>query len=76
MVFCSQTNPFLAVSTFILYDDGIMDESFRDNTDSLSFFEFNHYYDNRNGNSKDMQTVRAKDFFDTDWIAHHVAMVY
>jgi hypothetical protein len=76
MVFCSQAGSFFVISTFILYDNGYLDELFWDNVDSLSFFEFNHYYDNRNGNSKDMQTVRAKDFFDTAWTAYHVAMVY
>jgi hypothetical protein len=76
MVFCSQTNPFLAVSTFILYDDGIMDESFRDNTDSLSFFEFNRYDADWSGSSKDMPTVGTKNVIDTDWHSGRAIMVY
>jgi hypothetical protein len=76
LVFRSQARPFLAVPTIILYGDGIMDERFRDNPDSLSFLEFNHFDVDGVGTSKDMPTFGTKIVADAGWHSCHAIMVY
>ena len=76
LVFRSQARPFLAVPTIILYGDGVMDERFRDNPDSLSFLVFIHYDIDWLGTSKDMPTSRTKNVAEAGGHSCHAIMVY
>jgi hypothetical protein len=76
MVFCCQTRTFPAVSPFVLYDNGFMDECLWNDIDRLSLYELNNDATHRMGNAKDMQAVGNSFVHETDMFVCHAIMVY
>ena len=76
LVFRSPASPLLALSAFILYGNGNMDEYLRYDLDGLSLSEFSRYDVNRVGNPKDMPTTWSQDVMGTGQSSCRAIMVY
>jgi hypothetical protein len=76
MVFCCQTRTFPAVSPFVHYDNGFVDECFWNDVYCLSFFELNNDAAYRIGDTKDLQAAGNSFVNETDMFVCHAIMVY